>query len=52
MPLAETADSGVAGHDANRLALVGHKGGLCTVPCSRGGGFATRVTTTNNNDIE
>ncbi|MDP9790131.1 hypothetical protein J2861_004143 [Agrobacterium tumefaciens] len=52
MPLAEAANSGVTGHHANRLALVGYKGGFCAMPCSCGCGFAARVTTTNYNDIE
>ncbi|KVK42687.1 hypothetical protein L905_04285 [Agrobacterium sp. TS43] len=50
--LAQTADGRIAGHDANRLTLMGNKGGFCTMPCSGSSGFAARVATANNNDIE
>jgi hypothetical protein len=52
MTLAEPAHCGVAGHLADRIPAVGDKRGPGTPACSCSRRFATRMATSDHNDIE
>jgi hypothetical protein len=52
MPLAETADRGIAGHCTDGREPMGHKRSLSAHASSSGCGLAAGVTTANDDNVE
>ncbi len=52
MPLAESPDGRIAGHRADRRKAVGHQDGLCAHTCGGTGSLATRVASTDDDDVK
>jgi hypothetical protein len=52
MALAKTADRGIAGHNADCVALVRNQCRSCAKPSSRAGGLAASMATADYNDIK
>src|SRR4051794_37093987 len=52
MPLAQTADGGVAGHRTDSRKVMGDQQGLRAHPCSRGRSLTAGVASSDHNDVE